>query len=169
VAEADSLRVTPWWPAASVFVLLTNSVAVALFLGTGTWSNHGRLGTTLRRLALVVPIGVALSVTGAVGTVVGWWQSGGAFERTPKEGSAVGSRPSPRMGTPRPFLVVLEVAMALYHLGWAWEIVRWGRLDLLPLVVVFAPGYLYLSVLELCGRKRRLLTETKRSRDLIFD
>jgi hypothetical protein len=66
-------------------------------------------------------------------------------------------------------LVVLEVAMALYHLGWAWEIVRWGRLDLLPLVLVFAPGYLYLSVLELCGRKRRLLTETKRSRDLIFD
>ncbi len=159
------LRAQPWWPFVSAGVLVTNVAAIGAFLCVGEYTARTRLGSSVLRTMVTLPISAGMAVTGAIGAVSGWIGGSSPFDRTPKY-AQVGTRPVTLTDydSDRPPSAWVELALFVYHLVWLDVALGHGRYDLLLLSAVFLPGFGYVAGLEFLPLVSRALVNRTAAR-----
>jgi cellulose synthase/poly-beta-1,6-N-acetylglucosamine synthase-like glycosyltransferase len=146
-----------WTFSIDALIFATSTCSVLLFYIEGQrFANQPR--PTVRELLAVLPIGVGISIRNSVAVMEGLFETGGHFNRTPKEGE-----PSPGLRLPNfplpvtgeggrrpgegspPRLPLGEIVLALFFAGATAAFVTSQQWLSLPFLLIFLSGYSYVA------------------------
>lgn len=132
-------------------LFLAATVSISAFYFCAQKQLHAHWWKRLLYLPLLMAVGAGLCINNARAVLEAVFNHRTDFIRTPKYGvrDHSSSRAKGHYRTLRGLIPYLEVALGLYFTWSLWEAIRCGQWSLLPFVMIFQFGFLYIGLLSI--------------------
>jgi cellulose synthase/poly-beta-1,6-N-acetylglucosamine synthase-like glycosyltransferase len=149
---------TEWMGPLWILVFLSAAAPAIVYCYARRNIGGGRSG--LACVPLLMVLGAGLSLNNAIAAILGLFQRGGVFERTPKRGSEAGRSRKDRYLAPVSRLTWIELTLGAYCTGVMAVYMTAGRPFVAAFMLLYSAGYTTLGILSLQADRRRAMELT---------